>query len=561
MTVRGYQVAFDWSRAGLFTNVSEDVSSYVTKAKHVTVSWGRNDARATSDSGAGKMDVDLINTDRRFSPENPGSPIVGKILPNTPARLNVTHPVSGSTATLFSGPLDDLSVNPNNAEKTFAATVLDGWGVPGSEALSTPVYSGKRTGELVEIVLDAIGWTGPREIDPGATVVPYWWEEGTDAATAMKKIVDSEGPPAIAYVRGGTFVFRDRMHRLFADEVTTTIIGGSPFLVRSSRLRGGFSLRGSSSTSSTTSSYGVFTHIKPAGSGPDDDFKIARDSFSYDHGLKNISNAAVFQVDRRVPTDIAVVWSTESPISLGASETSTLIAQTDDPFLYAITPVDGTDYTLAAGTLAVSLSRTSGQSVFITLTAGAGGALLSTGLTLRAVPLTVANTVQVQAEDTSSIGVYRRQKWPGTVPWAGPGDALAIARRIVAVYATARPTVVFRFTASPSMDAETYSRYLAMALLLDVSVRITVRNDEILLDADFMVERVVHDIQQLGLIHVVELHCQIVDPVQPENIFTFNVAGKGFDLGHFATDGLDSSETMFLFDTAGHGFDQGVFAT
>ena len=65
------------------------------------------------------------------------------------------------------------------------------------------------------VVLDAVGWTGPRDLDLGATFVHWWWLEEVDAFTAVTDLVSSEGPPSIAYVGpDGTFIFRDRHHRL-----------------------------------------------------------------------------------------------------------------------------------------------------------------------------------------------------------------------------------------------------------------------------------------------------------------------------------------------------------
>lgn len=531
MTVRGYQVAFDWSRHGVWTNTFEDCSSRVTKAKHITAAWGRTDAQSsTTDSEAGKLEVDLNNQDRRFSPENTSSAIAAKVLPGTPGRLQVTHPVTGAITTLFQGPLDAFTIDTTGPAKTFSATCLDGWGTPGAEALSTPVYTGQRTGFLISVILDAIGWTGGRDIDAGATVVPYWWEEGTDANSAVSKLVASEGPPAIAYVKGGTFVFRDRHHRI--------------------------------TRATSLTSQGTFTHVKPAGTGPAGDFKMLKGSFTYDHGLTNIANSVTFQVDQRVPTDTAEVWNTDTPFSLGASEVRTIIAQSDsDPFMSAVAPVAGVDYQLTSGTATVTINRTSGQTVFITVTAGGSGAYFSTGLSLRATPIPVATTVQVQVEDASSVGTFGRKKWGEDVPWAAPGDAFAIAQRIVAVYSRARPTVIFRFAASPAAGTNTYSRYLAMVLGIDISQRVTVREDDMGLNADFIVEHISHEIQQLGNIHFVELSCQITEPVQPSNIFQFGLAGHGFNDGFFAVDGIDSPVNIFRFDTAGVGFDQGVLAT
>ncbi|WP_326564561.1 hypothetical protein [Micromonospora peucetia] len=521
MTVRGYRLGVDWSRRGTYAGTLEDVSSYVLDSPALTVSYGRDTSQASTDAGAGKLSFALRNDGRQFSPENSGSPIAGRVVPGTPAELTVTQASSGTIRTLFGGVIDDLDADPNAPAKDFTAECLDAWGRPGAEKLSTPVHSGLRTGDAINVVLDLIGWRGGRDVDPGATVMPWWWEEGTDAATAVSRIVASEGPPAIAHVDGGTFVFRDRHHRL---------------------------TRSASQTAQAT-----FTHIVPAGSGPAGDFKVLRGSFGYQHGLKNIINAAAFEVAQRAPGPLSEVWSTDTPIVLAAGESLALDVQTSDPFVGAITPAAGTDYELAYGSVTVSLSRTSGQATTVTLTAGGVAAML-TRLAVRATPLTVARSVKVMEEDTSSIGTYGRQTWPGELPWASVHDARAIAQRIVATYATARPVVAFAI-ANISDD------YLTQILARRISDRITVRNDELGLNRDFIIERITHTITKLGVIHQVEFACEVPEPSQPANVFTFGVAGKGFNQGAFGVNGIDNPASMFTFDVAGKGFNQGVFAS
>lgn len=518
MSVRGYELLADWSRHGTFANVLEDLTSHIADNPDIFVSYGRDQSQATTVATAGKLTFALNNPDQFFSSENPSSPITGNVVPGTPVKLLKTHQLA--TRTLFSGVLDNFDVDPQAAAKTFTAEVLDAT-VRGAEPLSTELYSGLRTGDAIGLILDAIAWSGDRDLDPGATVMPWWWEEGTDPVEAIEKLVASEGPPAIAYVHGGTFVFRDRHHRL---------------------------LRPASQTSQAT-----FTHAIPAGSGPVGSFMIRSDSFSYDHGLRHIVNTVNFSVGQREPGDITEVWSTDTPITFADGQTKTIIIETNDPFFNAMTPAAGVDYDVT-GVVSVSLSRTSGQAATLTITASGGPAII-TRLALRAVSVPVVRTIDVSVEDTASISKHTTQPWPGQVPpFANVYDAEAIARRIIATYATNRPVVTFQIT---NLDDD----YMTQILDRRVSDRIRVINDSISLDAEFIIERITHSIRKLGVIHSVEFGCQVVDPTQSENIFTFDVAGKGFDDGAFGIDGIDNADNTLMFDVAGRGFDDGVFAT
>jgi hypothetical protein len=514
MTVRGYQLGVDWSRTGDYTGTLEDVTSYVAKDDVLTVSWGRDTSQAGTAATAGSMDFALVNTDRKFSPEYTASPIAGRILPGTPAQLLATGP-TGQTYPLIKGVIDTLDSDPLSAARTFTATVLDAWGRPGAESLSTPLYTGVRTGTAVGYVLDAIGWTGGRDIDAGVSVLPYWWAEGVDAATAIEQLVSCEGPSAIAYVAGGTFVFRDRHARV---------------------------VRAASSTSQATFT-GALTTAGPGGA-----YRIGRDR-QYQHGLTNIANQVSWEIQQRAALPAAEVWSTDAPITLAANETVVIEAASSDPFYNATA-----DYTVT-GSVTVTLSRTSGQAVTVTVAAGGAPAIV-TRLAVLATPLPVARTVKVMASDAGSIGTFEAQQWPGeTPPFINAYDAQAIATRIVAIYAQPRPAVTIEIA---NLDAA--GTYLTQILTRAIGDRITIRDDDIGINTDFIIERVTHSILAFS-VHRVRWECQVPEPTQPANVFTFDVAGKGFDQGYFGVTGIDSATTMFRFDTAGQGFDQGAFAS
>ena len=205
MAVRGYTLALDFSDSTNFTGPYDDMTSRVEDT-YLEVTYGRDSPRASGTMVSGRLGFTLQNLDKVLSSANTASPLAGKVTAGKRAQLSY-----GSTV-LLSGVTESVEVDPAGKHVTF--DVLDAWGRPGAERLSTPLYSGVRTGTAIGLVLDAIGWTGGRDIDAGATHIAWWWAEDEDAATAIDKLVASEGPPAIAYVQGGTFVFRDRHHRI-----------------------------------------------------------------------------------------------------------------------------------------------------------------------------------------------------------------------------------------------------------------------------------------------------------------------------------------------------------
>lgn len=539
MTINGYQVTADWSRGGDYTGVLEDLTaaspSYISDEADVVARWGRGDPRATEDATAGVLTFVIRNSGREFSNENPSSPIAGDVIPGTSVRLQVTNPVDFSPDVLFQGPTT-APMNVDTTRKELAVTCSDGWGKPGDTKLSTTVYQGNRTGDLINVILDAIGWpAAARSVDPGVTFVPYWWVEGVDASTAVTDLIHSEGPPAIAYVQNGVFVFRDRHHR-----VTQT---------------------------ASLTSQGTYTHTIPAGAVPGD-YKILTGSFGYDNGLDRIVNSATLEVTPRIPANPAVVWSTDDSIALGANESRVFMIRPDDPFINLQTPSvtgqfvqdqDGTtsylpDYVLGSGSVSFGLSRTSGQSAFLTITAGGSGCSLPQGLRVRGTPLIAGATRQFTTSDTVSQKKYGNADWDGAAPWAGYYDADAIVDHVVSLYAQHQPSVTF------DVDGAVSPATLARILTTQISDRITVRNDENFVNGDYSVEQLTHTIRGLGRRHLLTIGAQVVEPVQAANQFTFDVAGKGFNDGQFALDSANNPATMFRFDVVGKGFNDGAFS-
>lgn len=538
MSVRGYRLAFDWSRNGIYTGTLEDITSYLTE-DDLSITVGRDTTQAAAAIPAGTLDFQITEkTDPgnfQFAPESTTSSIANKILPGVPGVMDLT--IASQTFPIYTGVLDSFTYDPD--ARTLTGQLRDAWGTPSDQKLSTIVYQGMRTGDLITVILNAIGWpAGARSIDPGATVVPYWWEEGTDAATAVQKLVDSEGPPAIAYVYAGVFYFRDRHHRI---------------------------TQGPSLNSQAT-----FTARYPQNTGSSTDYKILDGSFSYTHGRENLINTVSFQIDQRLPGPPAPIWSSDAGLIVPAGQTITQTVTANDPFISAQTPKPVTqfdangqplfgDYIIASGGIAsIAIDRTSGQSLTLTIVGGGSDTVFSY-IQVQAVPLSVVGTTQVNVSDAGSVSAKGSLTWPNSVPWANAYDALAIARNIVTTYSVARPVLTFDIDCTLITNAGL--SYLYQFVNRAVSDRVTIRHDLASINGDYYIEKVVRIAKALGKDGtILRLTCEAMPPTGATNPFTFGVAGKGFDQGQFDADGISHPGNVFRFDLAGHGFDQGVFA-
>lgn len=209
----GYTVAIDWNGDGKYDGPYENVTDDVLARGAVQFQYGRDQARALSPPRVGSIAFTLCNGDRIFSPENPDSPISNDISPAAP--ISVSEVIDDTLYPLITGRIDTFDVKTDRGDRSAVVTGLDGLALLRGVKISTELYAAQRTGALIAVILDAVGWTGPRDLDVGATHVPWWWAQQDDAFNLLTGLLASEGPPAIAYVSpDGTFIYRDRHHRL-----------------------------------------------------------------------------------------------------------------------------------------------------------------------------------------------------------------------------------------------------------------------------------------------------------------------------------------------------------
>ena len=368
-------------------------------------------------------------------------------------------------------------------------------------------------------MLDQVGWPAlDRDIDPGATIIPWWWEDQTDALNAIEKIVQSEGAPALVTIDpDGKLLFLDRHHRLLNPRSLT----------------------------SQATYRGAESRSVPYLAMP----------FSYDEAWRNIINTGTVNVDVRAPDELQNVFESENRIVLTPGEQKLITVTANDPFFNAQVPVEITDYTLISGSLSFVLTRTSGSSTTVIMTAGGSGAQIE-ALRLRAQPVTVQNTVQVSAQDASSISDFGPRSFPTDIPWCNPADADAVLEAAVALRSQPLPILTATFVVP-----ELYPGMAAAVLSRDISDRVTIYEDDTFLSGvEFYIESITHDFTD-ELDHRVTFGMEMVPPFNIAPVFRFDTAGAGFNDGRF-TNGIEDPSLVFQFDnnTSGHRFNEGQFA-
>lgn len=470
----------------------------------LTITYGRDQNRALSPTRVGEAGFELNNIDRALSPENTSSPLYGEVYPGRDVTITAT--LSGTTTTLFRGFLDDFTIQPGTEQRSVDASCLDGLSKLRGLQVSTGIFQGLRTGEALHKLLDAAGWDpAARDIDYGATVIPHWWVDNGDAFDAALELVDSEGPYALITCDGdGKIVFRDRHHRL----------------VRAASL----------TAQSTWYSRGS---VEPLFSAPAE----------YDHGWKDIVNVVSFEVPIRVPTaNLDVVWSSPGRITIGPGQTLPVTIKGSNPFVNAVTPVAGIDYT-NTGTVTVSMPRTSGESTTLFITA-TGTAATIDDLQVRGYALETAATIVVSDEDTSVTKYGRRSSTSLRTPvWAGVHDAAAIVQLVLAQRGERLPTI--RATLINHNSQRQFQQ-----LNRDLSDRVRIVEYETGLNADCWIEQISHTVSEGGLNHRTTFGLEKA-PVQVANVFILGTSLLG--TGILGRRGFADPNRIFILGSATNG--------
>jgi len=491
----------------------------------VSIQYGRDQARGLQPVAPGECDFEVDNVSRALSPENSSSPLVGLLGPGREVLIEASY--SGKAYTLFDGAVDDFDVDSTAGKWRAKFTAIDGLARLKNLPVSTALYPALRTGEAINKVLDAIGFTGTRDIDAGATTLRWWWADDDDAYQVLTDITAAEGPSAFVHIGSlGEFVFRDRHHRLLrtASAAVQATFKNSPAVAPD------------------------VEHDPP---------------FKVNFGWRDVINQVEVSVGNRAPKSaLEEIWSDDTLYAMAGGQRRTFTISTDEPFWALQPPTQGApstiglsdpDFVVVGGTVTVTLSRTSGQSVTMTVIAGA--ALTVVSMRLRAYKLAgSSNSQKVLKQDTASITKTRGVKsyqLPG--PPLNVEDAGAIADLILGKRADRLPTVTFTVTNGTATQ-------VTQQLSRDLSDRIHVVDSESGVSADFFIERIEHTIGDEGNTHETRFSCEKI-PAIPGNLFRFDTSGAGFNDGVFGPSGQDDPATMFIFDTAGHGFDQGLFCT
>lgn len=530
-----YTPTITWgSGTAVDTSEFDDVSDYTLADPGVAVAGiGRNQDRSYSPPKAPSLALTLTNYDGRFSPGGPLALFLGRgpavtldanwgtdVLGNaTDVEGDDTrHLGDGDTSIrLFTGSSVDMPQRINLEEQTVEVTALGTMASLVSTSPKTLLYENIRTDEAVTVLLDAAGWPADkREIDTGDTELVAWWLSGqTTCMDALNAIQAAEGAGAAAWEDGdGVFHFEGRQFRennTRSQEVQWAFFDG---------WQSGNALGDSTSVEGDS--------VTVLGDGAVDNALVYVSPAEYTSNPDEVVVSVAATINTRVPTAVQMVWEYGGTLVLGASEIRDIEVSASDPFKSAITPRDGTDYTITSGSplAGISLLTASGQTVTLRLTAPVGGCTVAgvttAGIQVRAVSLPVVSAQTVTSTINTALSSARQGSPNNPLvldcwPELEANQTLDIVNSMALRYQRERRQITFRVV---NMDAiHQYAMYD-----LRPSDRVSLYHRHAQLNMLLWVERLEYQIGAAGLMQVT-VGCEQV----------FEIGGGQFDTALFDT--------------------------
>jgi hypothetical protein len=361
--IAAYRPTIVWGTGtGVDTSEFDDVGGYALGDPGLAIDGiGRDQIRAYSPPKAPALDLTLSNHDGRFSPGGPLALFLGRgpavtvdadwgadVLVDSPDVL-VDDPralVDGAPSIrLFTGTSVDMPQQIDLGQYAVSVTAVGTLQSLVTTRPTTILYENIRTDEAIAVLLDAAGWDADaRSLDTGDTQLLAWWLDGqTTAMDALNAILMAEGAGSCFYESGdGVAHFEGRQFRDSNASQHDRAVGvlrqravgqrARGLAGRARRLDGGAGRRAGQN---------ALTYVAPS---------------EYRSNPDEVVVSVAATVNTRTPTAVQQVWEYGGPLVLTSSQVLDVQVTASDPFKDAITPRDGTDYTITAGSALVGIS-------------------------------------------------------------------------------------------------------------------------------------------------------------------------------------------------------------
>ena len=202
-------IIVDWDGDGYFTGENE--ASHVISFRSIR---GRNNIVNSGLTGLetmkiGEATLTLDNSDGRYDPYNPASPLYNKFYPGRKAKIIVKKGTSGTQYDVFYGTVSDLIVYGYN--QTADMVINDLWqSLADIEGYHSAVKNIKASNAISEL-LEQSGFDISTSFEDTLTYMPYWWEANDKLKNQIEKLAES-ALSSVFIDSSGTLKLFNRMH-------------------------------------------------------------------------------------------------------------------------------------------------------------------------------------------------------------------------------------------------------------------------------------------------------------------------------------------------------------
>lgn len=398
-----WTVAVDWERKGNFSGANDTITSWVQ-----TLDWSLGMRQAYHDVAKDAMlRVQVRNEDKRFSPENPASPLNGLLAPHRPIRIQSND--GTTTRTHFIGWIENIQPSVNQFGERIAEITASDYLVFFRQAQTKlKLQEQARTDDIIKQLVAEVA------IPP--SLVSGFWRLGVPGMSELGVNTYLTGSPAYSILEQGV--------------LTLTLAGDN------------WVKNGGSSDREDT--FDVFRAIEDVTAAERGRFFINRDgkavfwnrnhlngvgtpAATFDNSMQDVSYAyadnALFQNEIVVachprtisPTANEILWELKSPVTIPSSGSRTIRAKYEDSSGNRIggRNVRVESVTFSSGTGSVSINPQA-NSAEINVS-GSAGAVLATCV-LKGEKITDFGRMEAIAQDGNSILKYGRRTFNLNLP-------------------------------------------------------------------------------------------------------------------------------------------------
>jgi hypothetical protein len=181
----------DWDGDGGFGGAND-----AAKMFRIEIERGRQFFLANSGAGfepvmAGKLTVELFDTERKYDPYNIGSPYYGMLVPGRKFRLRVRRESDGVILDVMAGEIDDIRPSYGADVRTVELSGVDSTRYLKNVHISSAVNTLIRYDNAIIQCLQAAGITTYSVDNTVSDTMQYWWSSGNSVFDEIMSLVDA----------------------------------------------------------------------------------------------------------------------------------------------------------------------------------------------------------------------------------------------------------------------------------------------------------------------------------------------------------------------------------